>query len=74
MNKVTRINPKKLRHSKWTAVTPQNKEKHFMVIEVEFDEEGAVVLCLLIAVYSEQEYSIDWRELKNTEVWLQGWQ
>ncbi|NLZ79547.1 MAG: TIGR02450 family Trp-rich protein, partial [Gammaproteobacteria bacterium] len=26
-----RINPKKLLHSKWTAVSPVNKEKHFMV-------------------------------------------
>jgi hypothetical protein len=24
------INPKKLLNSKWTAVTPVNKEKHFM--------------------------------------------
>lgn len=31
------INPKKLLHSKWTAVKPENKEKHFMVTEMEFD-------------------------------------
>ena len=28
------INPKKLRLSKWTAVNPKNKEKHFLVTKV----------------------------------------
>ena len=28
------INPKKLRLSKWTAVNPQEKEKHFLVTKV----------------------------------------
>ena len=28
------LNPKKLKHSKWTAVQPQNKEKHFIVIRL----------------------------------------
>ena len=39
---MNRINPKKLFRSKWTAVSPMKKEKHFMVTEVEFDE-GEVV-------------------------------
>jgi tryptophan-rich hypothetical protein len=46
---MNRINPAKLLHSKWTAVEPKNKEKHFLVVEVEFDEEGVVVNCLLEA-------------------------
>ena len=29
-----RLNPKKLLLSKWTAVTPTSKEKHFVVIKV----------------------------------------
>ncbi|MDH3987431.1 MAG: TIGR02450 family Trp-rich protein, partial [Gammaproteobacteria bacterium] len=32
-----KINPKKLLKSKWTAAEPKNREKHFMVTEVEFD-------------------------------------
>ena len=28
------INPKKLRLSKWTAVNPKEKEKHFLVTKV----------------------------------------
>ena len=31
---MNRINPAKLLHSKWTAVEPKNKEKHFLVVEV----------------------------------------
>ena len=29
-----RLSPKKLLHSKWTAVVPHNKEKHFIVTQV----------------------------------------
>ena len=39
-----KINLKKLLNSKWTAVEPAEKERHFMVTEVEFDEQGNVVL------------------------------
>ena len=67
------ISPKKLLHSKWTAVQPVNKEKHFMVTEVEFDEEGAVVDCVIEAVMSKRTESIDWTVLKNTDNWRQGW-
>ena len=38
------IHPKKLLLSKWTAVMPENKEKHFMVIKViEPEVEGGPV-------------------------------
>ncbi|NLC99614.1 MAG: TIGR02450 family Trp-rich protein [Gammaproteobacteria bacterium] len=69
-----RINPKKLLHSKWTAVKPVNKEKHFMVTELKFDEEDNVMHCLLEAVLTKREEAIDWHDLKNTEQWRQGWQ
>lgn len=68
-----KINPKKLLNSKWTAVTPKNREKHFLITEVEFDEEGAVLSCSLEAIMSKRTESIDWQELKNEELWLQGW-
>jgi tryptophan-rich hypothetical protein len=70
---VNRINPKKLLHSKWTAVHPQNREKHFAVTEVEFDEQGEVVHCLLEAVHSKRELAIDWRQLRDPGHWLFGW-
>ena len=68
-----RINPKKLLHSKWTAVSPVNKEKHFMVTELKFDEEGNVIHCVLEAVLTNREMPIDWQALKDTANWRQGW-
>ena len=50
-----------------------NKEKHFLVTEMEFDEDGDVIHCLIEAVISNRSQTIDWQELKNTEQWLQGW-
>ncbi|WP_136484555.1 TIGR02450 family Trp-rich protein [Vibrio sp. H11] len=67
------INPAKLRNSKWTAVTPMNREKHFLVSDIEFNEEGVVVSCTLEAVLSRNEYPIDWRELQDEQKWAQGW-
>lgn len=67
------INPKKLLNSKWTAVNPVNREKHFMVTEVEFDEEGVITACLIEAVLSKRDMPIQWQTLKDTEQWQQGW-
>lgn len=69
------INPKKLLHSKWTAVQPKNKEKHFLVTELRFcnDDPQTVALCLLEAVYSKRSQAIDWQTLKNSSRWQQGW-
>jgi tryptophan-rich hypothetical protein len=67
------INPRKLLNSKWTAVKPVNKEKHFLITELKFDEEGEVVHCLIEAVISNRSEPIVWSELKNQESWLQGW-
>jgi len=67
------INPKKLLKSKWTAVTPIEREKHFIVSEIEFDEEGVVVLCCIEAVMTKRAFPIDWRDLKIDTHWLHGW-
>ena len=71
---MNRLHPKKLLHSKWTAAQPVRKEKHFIVIEVEFDEEQRVVACCLEAVHSKRPFLIDWTELKDPSRWRQGWQ
>lgn len=70
---MNQINPAKLRNSKWTAVKPINREKHFLVSEVDYEEDGSVISCKLDSVLSKKEYSIDWIELKNEEKWAQGW-
>ncbi|WP_372761856.1 TIGR02450 family Trp-rich protein [Pseudoalteromonas sp.] len=71
---MNKLNPKKLLNSKWTAVAAINKEKHFIIVAVEFDEDGDVIECMTEAVISHNQYAIDWRELKDTEKWRQGWQ
>jgi len=70
---INQINPKKLLNSKWTAVKSINKEKHFLITKVTFDEEGVVILCVIEAIISNRQIEIDWRDLKNTELWKQGW-
>ena len=69
------LNPKKLRLTKWTAVKPIAKQKHFLVSrviqpEVETDP---VELVEIESVFSKATQIIQWRELQNDEVWLQGW-
>lgn len=70
---MTLIHPKKLLNSKWTAVTPAHKEKHFMITNVKFDEEGNVEQCLIEAIMTKREEAINWRTLKDTSQWKQGW-
>ena len=67
------INPNKLLNSKWTAVNPKNREKHFIVTEVEFDEEGAVIVCSIETVISKRSMPIQWQTLEDVSVWLHGW-
>ena len=70
---MNKINPKKLLNSKWTAVTPSNKEKHFIISDIEFDEEGIVIECYIEAVMSKRAMPIDWHNLKDDSQWLHGW-
>ncbi|MEM1436207.1 MAG: TIGR02450 family Trp-rich protein [Pseudomonadota bacterium] len=71
---MNQINPRKLLHSKWTAVAPANREKHFIVNKVEFDDDGAVTACELQAVLTRRSELIDWRSLKDSARWQHGWQ
>jgi tryptophan-rich hypothetical protein len=70
---VNQINPKKLLHSKWTAVNPVKKEKHFLITELKLDDEGEVIHCLIEAVISKRSEAIDWQTLKDPQCGLQGW-
>ncbi|MCA1771621.1 MAG: TIGR02450 family Trp-rich protein [Halomonas sp.] len=68
------INPNKLHHSKWTAVEPLNKEKHFIVNQLIRDEEENVVDVVVEAIYSHRETVMPWQQLKDDSVWKMGWQ
>lgn len=56
-------------HSKWTATSPKNKEKHFVVTEMELDEDGNVVKCVIEAVMSKREQEMNWQDLKDRQGW-----
>ena len=68
-----KINPNKLLNSKWTAINPVNKAKHFIITEIDFDETGGVTHCLIESILSKHAELIDWETLKNDQKWLQGW-
>lgn len=71
---MNRINPAKLLLSEWTAVRPQNKEKHFLVTELFRDEEGTVLEIELQAVMTRRVERLAWQTLQNAEDWKIGWQ
>lgn len=70
-----RLSPRKLRLSKWTAVAPGNREKHFIVVAlVEPAREGGVVVDIVLeAVHSRRRQTMPWRELADAGKWRQGW-
>jgi tryptophan-rich hypothetical protein len=69
------LSPKKLLHTKWTAVVPRNKEKHFLVTKViEPILPGSPVVSIEIeAVHSKRTRVIAWRDLKDALQWRRGW-
>lgn len=72
---MNRLNPRKLLNSKWTALAPAHRQKHFVVVKVLFDDEGLLVEeCVIEAVLTRQRRAIDWHELKDAACWRFGWQ
>jgi tryptophan-rich hypothetical protein len=69
------ISPKKLLLTKWTAVHPLKKEKHFLVSKVILPEPPSekIEYIELEAVYSKNMIRIAWRELSDSTLWIQGW-
>ncbi len=73
--KLNPLSSKKLLLSKWTAVHPTHKEKHFLVSKVILPElpDAPIEFVELEAVINGKTRQIAWRDLSNSEVWLQGW-
>lgn len=69
------LNPKKLLLSKWTAVTPASKQKHFLVSRViqPLLPTDPIESVEIEALFSKATQVIQWRELQNDAVWRQGW-
>ena len=59
--------------SKWTAVHPQGKERHFLVTRLIRDEDDVIIACELEAVISKNSYEMDWRKLKDDKYRKTGW-
>jgi len=72
---VNPLNPKKLLLTKWTAVRPAAKQKHFLVSKVIQPElpTDPIELVEIEAVFSKATQVIAWRELQDDAVWQQGW-
>jgi tryptophan-rich hypothetical protein len=72
---VNPLNAKKLLLTKWTAVKPVAKQKHFLVSKVIKLEEPSdpIELIEIEAVFSKATQIISWRELQDDSVWRQGW-
>ncbi|WP_374535729.1 TIGR02450 family Trp-rich protein [Chitinimonas taiwanensis] len=70
-----RLQPKKLLLSKWTAVQPQQREKHFLVSKVIQPEDplAAIEWIALEAVLTKRVQILRWQALKDEAVWRAGW-
>ena len=69
------LNPKKLLLTKWTAVTPLAKQKHFLVIRVIKPEllTDPIEFVEIESVFSKANQIVPWRDLQNDDIWRQGW-
>lgn len=69
------LHPKKLLLTKWTAVEPVARQKHFLVSRVILPDDPAASIewVEMEAVYSKAVRRIAWRDLKDDSVWRQGW-
>ena len=69
------LNPKKLLLTKWTAVKPVAKQKHFLVSRVIKPEQltDPIERVEIEAVFSKTVQEIAWRDLQDDRVWRQGW-
>lgn len=71
---MNRFQPKKLLMSKWTAVAPLDRQKHFIVTDCLVDEETQEVIgCTLEAVMTKNKFEITPESLKDSQKWRQGW-
>ena len=69
------LNPKELLLTKWTAVKPIAKQKHFLVSRVIQPEQPTDPIedVEIEAVFSKGTHLIAWQELQDDGVWRQGW-
>jgi tryptophan-rich hypothetical protein len=60
--------------AKWTAVSPVNREKHFLVVDWVRNDAGEPTERLVVeAVLTQRLREIHWRELEDPQSWRVGW-
>lgn len=70
---MNRINPQKLMFSKWTATSPQRREKHFIVIDCQRDECNNIVTVEIEAVLTRRCEVLPCQRMQDPKQWLMGW-
>ena len=72
---MNQIQPKKLLLTKWTALQPVAREKHFLVSKIVLPDppDTKVEFVDLEAVHSKSVRRIAWRDLRDQAHWRQGW-
>lgn len=70
-----RLSPKKLLLTKWTAVQPRQREKHFLVTSVvePIPPSTTIVEVEIEAVHSRRRFVLPWRDLADGSIWQPGW-
>jgi tryptophan-rich hypothetical protein len=70
-----KLNYKKLHNSKWTAVKPKNREKHFLAIKVfkHPDDDQLVEWVTLEAVLTKRQLKLNPLALRDQDLWIEGW-
>ena len=68
------VNRVKLPGSKWTAVRPENREKHFIVRGWVRDADGQPTDEVeIVAILTRVVRVLRWRELEDWDRWRIGW-
>ena len=70
---MNRLNHKKLLHSKWTAIHPQNKEKHFVLTRIVKDKTGFIIHVEMQSILSKKRRMILRSALEDDNQWHIGW-
>ncbi len=71
---MNQINPSKLLLSKWTALNPTKKRRHFIVTKLILSPDNEIIIgCELEAVIDKSIAEIDWKQLKEASSWQMGW-
>ena len=75
LQRMNPLHPNKLLLTKWAAVKPVAKEKHFLVVKVILPEmpEDKIEWVDIEAAYSKNIRRIAWRALRDQSIWRQGW-